>query len=104
MAQWIAEGVESVPGCEAVIRTVPSVSTAIEAADPEIPESGPLYAEEHDLRDADALAIGSPTRFGNMAAPLKYFIDGTVNLWLTGAMVDKPFGVFTSTSSMHGGQ
>ena len=71
---------------------------------PDVPDEGPVYCDEDDLRDCAALALGSPTRFGNMAAPLKYFIDGTSPLWISGALVDKPAGVFTSTASLHGGQ
>lgn len=104
MAQHIARGVELVPGVTARLRTVPAVSTTCEQTAEEIPASGPLYCELADLRDCAGLVMGSPTRFGNMAAPLKYFIDQTSALWLSGAMIDKPAAVFTSTSSMHGGQ
>ena len=104
MAQHVARGVTQVPGIEARLRTVPGVSTEIEAVSPDIPDNGPLYCTEVDLRDCAALALGSPTRFGNMAAPLKYFIDSTSSLWLSGALIDKPAAVFTSTSSLHGGQ
>jgi len=103
MARQIARGVEQA-GLEARLRTVPAISSQCEAVAPEIPEEGALYASLDDLKNCAALALGSPTRFGNMAAPLKYFIDGTSNLWLTGALVGKPAGVFTSTSSLHGGQ
>ncbi|WP_248800781.1 NAD(P)H:quinone oxidoreductase [Pseudomonas sp. MWU13-2105] len=103
MARQIARGVEQA-GLEARLRTVPAISSQCEAVAPEIPEEGALYASLDDLKNCAALAMGSPTRFGNMAAPLKYFIDGTSNLWLTGALVGKPAGVFTSTSSLHGGQ
>ncbi|WP_248805982.1 NAD(P)H:quinone oxidoreductase [Pseudomonas sp. MWU13-2100] len=103
MARQIARGVEQA-GLEARLRTVPAISSQCEAVAPEIPEEGALYASLDDLKHCAALAMGSPTRFGNMAAPLKYFIDGTSNLWLTGALVGKPAGVFTSTSSLHGGQ
>jgi NAD(P)H dehydrogenase (quinone) len=104
MAQHIARGVELVPGVAARLRTVPAVSTTCEQTAEDIPASGPLYCELADLRDCAGLVMGSPTRFGNMAAPLKYFIDQTSALWLSGAMIDKPAAVFTSTSSMHGGQ
>ncbi|QXI27296.1 NAD(P)H:quinone oxidoreductase [Pseudomonas vanderleydeniana] len=103
MARQIARGVEQA-GLEARLRTVPAVSSECEAVAPAIPEEGALYASLDDLKHCSALALGSPTRFGNMAAPLKYFIDGTSNLWLTGALVGKPGAVFTSTSSLHGGQ
>lgn len=104
MAEAIAEGVNSVAGQRALVRTVPAVSDNIDKApQAAIPEHGPLYCSEDDLRDCSALVMGSPTRFGNMAAPLKYFIDSTSSLWLSGALIDKPAAVFTSTSSMHGG-
>ncbi len=104
MAQQIARGVKSVDGVEARIRTVPPVSTTCEAVEDNIPGTGHLYAEPSDLEDCDGLILGSPTRFGNMAAPLKYFLDSTGPQWLAGALRDKPAGVFTSTSSLHGGQ
>jgi NAD(P)H dehydrogenase (quinone) len=105
MARQIARGVSQVPGVEARLRTVPPVSAETDRATlPEVPDTGPIYCEEEDLRHCSALALGSPTRFGNMAAPLKYFIDGTSPLWISGALVDKPAGVFTSTASLHGGQ
>jgi NAD(P)H dehydrogenase (quinone) len=104
MAQLIARGVESVPGVKARIRTVPRVSTVCEATESEIPESGAPYAELKDLEECAGLALGSPTRFGNMAAPLKYFLDGTSGLWMNGTLVGKPAALFTSTGSMHGGQ
>ena len=104
MAQLIARGVESVAGVTARIRTVPRVSTVCEATEPDIPEHGAPYAELRDLEECAGLALGSPTRFGNMAAPLKYFLDGTSGLWLKGALIGKPAAVFTSTASMHGGQ
>lgn len=103
MARHIARGVE-MGGLEARLRTVPAISAECEAVAPSIPDSGALYVSEEDLKGCAALALGSPTRFGNMAAPLKYFLDGTSNLWLTGALVGKPAGVFTSTASLHGGQ
>jgi NAD(P)H dehydrogenase (quinone) len=104
MAQNIALGVELVPGITARMRTVPAISANTEQSEEDIPSQGPLYCEQDDLRQCAGLAMGSPTRFGNMAAPLKYFIDQSSDLWLSGALVDKPAVVFTSTSSMHGGQ
>jgi NAD(P)H dehydrogenase (quinone) len=104
MAQHIARGIELVPGVTARLRTVPAVSATCEQTEEDIPATGPLYCELADLRDCAGLVMGSPTRFGNMAAPLKYFIDQTSTLWLSGAMIDKPAAVFTSTSSLHGGQ
>ena len=104
MAQHIARGVELVPGVAARLRTVPAVSATCEQTEEDIPATGPLYCELADLRDCAGLLMGSPTRFGNMAAPLKYFIDQTSALWLSGAMIDKPAAVFTSSSSLHGGQ
>lgn len=104
MAHYIARGVESVPGVEAKIRTVPPVSTTIEAVDPSIPESGAVYATLDDLKECAGLALGSPTRFGNMAAPMKYFIDQASTLWLSGSLIGKPAAVFSSSASMHGGQ
>ena len=103
MAQQIARGVEAA-GLEARLRTVPGVSANHEATAPPVPDAGAPYASLEDLRDCAALALGSPTRYGNMAAAMKYFIDGTSQLWLSGALAGKPAGVFTSTSSMHGGQ
>ncbi|HEU4617983.1 MAG TPA: NAD(P)H:quinone oxidoreductase [Gammaproteobacteria bacterium] len=103
LARQCARGVESA-GAEARVRTVPAVSTTTEATAAEIPAEGPPYARPSDLAACDGLLLGSPTRFGNMAAPLKYFLDSTGDLWLGGALVDKPAGVFTSTSSAHGGQ
>jgi len=103
MARQVARGVEE-GGIEARVRTVPPVSTVCEAVEDSIPSDGPPYATIDDLRNCAGLALGSPTRFGNMAAPLKYFIDGTTPMWLKGALKDKPAGLFTSTSSMHGGQ
>ncbi|MGI9294554.1 MAG: NAD(P)H:quinone oxidoreductase [Pseudomonadales bacterium] len=104
MAQHIVRGVELVPGVEAMLRTVPAVSSNTEAVEESIPEAGPLYCEQDDLRDCSGLIVGSPTRFGNMAAPLKYFFDQTSALWLSGALSGKPAAAFTSTSSLHGGQ
>ena len=104
LARQVARGVESVPGARARLRTVPPVSPDTEASTPPVPAEGPPYASADDLRDCDGLVMGSPTRFGNMAAPLKYFLDGTGALWLNGGLDRKPAGVFTSTGSMHGGQ
>lgn len=104
MAQQVARGVELQAGIGARLRTVPAVSAHCEQTEEDIPQSGPLYCELDDLRGCAGLVLGSPTRFGNMAAPLKYFMDQTSSLWLSGAMIDKPAGVFTSTSSLHGGQ
>ena len=104
MAHHIARGVESVPGCEALVRTVPSVSRVTEATEPSVPESGAPYVTLDELKNCDGLALGSPTRFGNMAAPMKYFIDSTTPLWLSGDLINKPASVFSSTSSLHGGQ
>ncbi len=104
MANQIARGIEQVEGAEAIIRTVPPVSPTTEAVDPGIPISGAPYATIDDLKNCDGLALGSPTRFGNMAAPLKYFLDGTSGLWFSGELSGKPAVVFTSTSTMHGGQ
>jgi NAD(P)H dehydrogenase (quinone) len=104
MARQIARGVESVGGIEARLRTVPPVSAVCEASAPSIPSEGAPYASHEDFRHCAGLALGSPTRFGNMAAPMKYFLDGTSALWLNGALAGKPAGVFTSTSSLHGGQ
>lgn len=104
MANYIARGVASVDGAEAVLRTVPDVSTVCEKTAESIPAQGALYATIDDLKSCDGLALGSPTHFGNMAAPLKYFIDGTTEVWFSGALSGKPAGVFTSTGSMHGGQ
>ena len=104
MASLIARGVEEVEGVQAKIRTVPAISTVCEAVEDGIPDDGALYANLNDLKNCHGLVLGSPTRFGNMAAPLKYFLDGTSNLWLSGALIGKPAAVFTSTSSIHGGQ
>jgi NAD(P)H dehydrogenase (quinone) len=104
LANLVARGVEEVPGMQARLRTVPAVSTVTEAVEDSIPPSGPLYASLEDLRECAGLVLGSPTRFGNMAAPLKYFLDGTSSLWLSGVLAGKPAGVFTSTSTLHGGQ
>lgn len=104
MAMQIARGVEQVSGMQAKIRTVPAVSANTEASEPTIPEQGALYCSEQDLAQCAGLVLGSPTRFGNMAAPLKYFLDSSSALWLSGQLCDKPAGLFTSTGSMHGGQ
>lgn len=104
LAELIAQGIESVSGCEAVLRTVPAVSAVSEATEPAVPSSGAPYVELADLENCAGLALGSPTRFGNMAAPLKYFIDGSSAQWLSGALAGKPACVFTSTGSLHGGQ
>ena len=103
LAEEIAQGVESA-GMEARLRTVPAVSTVCEATADDIPSSGDIYCTEQELANCSGLLMGSPTRFGNMAAPLKYFIDGTAGLWANGSLINKPAGVFTSTSSLHGGQ
>ncbi len=103
MAQLVARGVEMITGASARIRTVPDVSAVCEAVEPDIPATGAPYVELKDLQDCAGLALGSPTRFGNMAAPLKYFIDRTSGLWLQGALSGKPAAVFTSSASMHGG-
>ena len=104
MAQEVSRGVQGVSGIDARVRTVPPVSAESEQVTPDIPDEGPMYCELDDLRHCSGLVLGSPTRFGNMAAPMKYFIDQTSGLWMSGALVDKPAGVFTSTSSLHGGQ
>jgi NAD(P)H dehydrogenase (quinone) len=104
MASLIARGIEQVSGVRARIRTVPKISTVCESTEPQVPEQGAPYVELRDLEECIGLALGSPTRFGNMAAPMKYFIDSTSGLWIKHAMANKPAAVFTSTSSMHGGQ
>jgi NAD(P)H dehydrogenase (quinone) len=104
MAQLVARGIDSTPGARARIRTVPAVSPVCEAVAPAIPDSGAPYAELRDLEECIGVALGSPTRFGNMAAPLKYFLDSTSGLWLRGALSGKPAAVFTSTGTLHGGQ
>lgn len=104
MARYVARGVEKVGGIEARIRTIPSVSPNTEAIEPKIPESGPPYATHEDLKECVGLAVGSPTRFGNMAAPLKYFFDTTSTVWQSGSLINKPAGCFTSAASLHGGQ
>jgi len=104
MAEQIARGIESVEGCTSRLRTVPAISTVCEATEDAIPEQGHLYVTQDDLKDCVGLVLGSPTRFGNMAAPLKYFLDNTSDLWLSGSLIGKPAAVFTSTGSLHGGQ
>jgi NAD(P)H dehydrogenase (quinone) len=104
LARLIARGVEEVPGMQARLRQVPPVAPVTQTAQPPEPEDGAPYATRDDLLDCAGLALGSPTRFGNMAAPLKYFLDATGAEWASGALVGKPAAVFTSTSTMHGGQ
>src|ERR1700730_8339003 len=104
LARQICRGVEGVAGMRARLRTVPPVAATIDHPDPAVPDEGPPYATHEDLVECRGLILGSPTRFGNMAAPLKFFLDGTGALWLSGALVDKPAAVFTSTASMHGEQ
>jgi len=103
LARQIARGIEEA-GIEARLRTVPAISATCEATEPSVPESGAVYCSESDLANCAGLALGSPTRFGNMAAPMKYFIDSTSSLWLSGALIDKPACVFSSSASLHGGQ
>jgi len=104
MARQVCRGVESVPGAQARLRSVPPVAAVTAVAAPPVPEDGAPYVESRDLRECAGLILGSPTRFGNMAAPLKYFIDSTSDLWLSGALAGKPAAVFTSTGTLHGGQ
>ncbi len=104
LAEAIAEGINGVPGANARLRTVPPVSTVCEAVDSPIPNNGPPFVEPNDLKECHGLALGSPTRFGNMAAPLKYFLDSTTSSWISGHLQGKPACVFTSTGSLHGGQ
>ena len=104
MAQQVARGVETIADCNARLRTVPPVTATCEANEDNIPAEGPPYASHNDLVECDAIALGSPTRFGNMAAPLKYFLDSTSDIWLSGKLIGKPAAVFTSTASLHGGQ
>lgn len=104
LARQVCRGVESVTGASARLRTVPAVATVVEAPQPAVPAEGPPYATHDDLRECDGLVMGSPTRFGNMAAPLKFFLDGTSALWVSGGLAGKPAGVFTSTQTIHGGQ
>jgi NAD(P)H dehydrogenase (quinone) len=104
LARHAARGAEAVTGTEAILRTVPPVSPTSEATSPAVPEEGPPYVSHDDLAACDGLLLGSPTRFGNMAAPLKHFLDETGALWMAGRLAGKPAGVFTSTASLHGGQ
>jgi NAD(P)H dehydrogenase (quinone) len=104
LAEFIAQGIESVPGCDARLRTVPAISTVTEATAPAVPSEGAPYVELEDLEQCAGLAVGSPTRFGNMASAMKYFWDGTSSQWLAGTLSGKPGCVFTSTGSLHGGQ
>ena len=104
MAKMIARGAESDKNTEAIIRTVPEISETCEATEPAVPDAGAPYVTLDELKNCDALALGSPGRFGNMAAPLKYFLEKTSSQWLSGSLIGKPAGVFTSTSSLHGGQ
>lgn len=104
LARQVCRGVESIAGMQAKLRTVPSITATTERLDPAVPEEGPPYATHEDLAACDGLVLGSPTRFGNMAAPLKFFLDGTGSLWLSGALANKPAAVFTSTQTLHGGQ
>lgn len=104
MAKWIARGVEKHPGAEAFLRTVPPVAPVTRRSEPAVPDSGAIYVTQDDLKACDGLILGSPTRFGNMAAPMKHFLDETGSLWMSGALINKPAAVFTSTSSLHGGQ
>ena len=104
MAEYIARGIEEVPDANANLRTVPPISATCEAVDPSIPNEGAPFATLDDWQNCHGIAVGSPTRFGNMAAPLKYFFDNTGSLWLSGALIGKPACVFTSTASSHGGQ
>jgi NAD(P)H dehydrogenase (quinone) len=104
LARQVCLGVESVEKCSARLRTVPAVSANCESTEPVVPDDGPPYATHQDLSDCAGLVMGSPTRFGNMAAPLKYFLDGSGSLWLSGGLAGKPAAVFTSTESLHGGQ
>jgi NAD(P)H dehydrogenase (quinone) len=104
LAREVCLGVDSVPGMASRLRTVPAVSSTIENRDAPVPESGPPYVEPEDLAECAGLVLGSPTHFGNMTASLKYFFDNTITQWLSGTLAGKPAGVFTSTSSLHGGQ
>ncbi len=104
LAEYVAQGVDAVPGCAARLRTVPPVAAVTATAAPPVPPEGSPYVELRDLEECGGLALGSPTRFGNMAAPLKYFLDGTVGQWMSGALAGKPAAVFTSSNSLHGGQ
>lgn len=103
LAHAIARGIDAVPGAEAVLRTVPRISAVCEATEDDVPTQGAPYATLEDLRDCAGLALGSPVRFGNMAAPMKYFWDGTIAAWLSGELSGKPAAVFTASGSLHGG-
>ena len=104
LAREVCQGVDSIAGAAARLRTVPAVSIVCEATEPSVPADGPPYATLADLEECAGVIVGSPTRFGNMAAPLKYYFDGTSSLWLSGRLAGKPAGLFTSTSTLHGGQ
>src|ERR1700735_288593 len=104
LARQICRGVEGIAGMRARLRTVPPVTATTQRLDPPVPDEGPPYATHADLVECSGLILGSPTRFGNMAAPMKFFLDGTSALWVSGALADKPAAVFTSTQSLHGGQ
>ncbi|MEX1266635.1 MAG: NAD(P)H:quinone oxidoreductase [Woeseia sp.] len=104
LAREVCNGIDGVDGASARLRTVPPVSTVVEASEAPVPDAGPPYATADDLADCSGLLLGSPTRFGTMAAPLKYFFDGTSSQWLAGTLAGKPAGLFTSTSTLHGGQ
>jgi len=104
MARAIATGIEEVPDAAARLRTVPQVSSVTEATEPDVPAEGPPYCQLRDLEECAGIALGSPTRFGNMAAPMKYFLDGTSSVWAKGTLAGKPAAVFTSTTTLHGGQ
>ncbi len=104
LAREVAAGVDTVPGAAARLRTLPAVSSVAEATEDPVPDSGPPYASNSDLKECAGLILGSPTHFGNMAAPVKYFLDGTTTEWFAGSLTGKPAGLFTSTSSLHGGQ
>jgi NAD(P)H dehydrogenase (quinone) len=104
LARQVCRGIEAVPGMQARLRTVAPVAATVERPEPSVPDEGPPYATHDDLVQCCGLVLGSPTRFGNMAAPVKFFLDGTSALWLSGALVGKPAGVFTSTQTLHGGQ
>jgi NAD(P)H dehydrogenase (quinone) len=104
MAQWVARGIDEIPGAQARVRSVPRVAATTAVAEPPVPDAGAPYCELRDLEECAGIALGSPTRFGNMAAAMKHFWDGTSTLWLKGALAGKPAAVFTSTASVHGGQ
>jgi len=104
LAELVAQGIDSVPGAEARLRTVPAVSAVTEATAPAIPDAGAPYVDRDDLVECAGLALGSPTRFGNMASSMKYFLDGTATEWVNGTLAGKPAVVFASTGSLHGGQ